>query len=524
MAQQARIDPAALDKLFEPYDRTNAPGFAVGVALAGVPGYRRGFGMASVELPVALSPTIRMRIGSTTKHFCVLAAMLLAEEGKLSIDDSPRRVLPELPAWAEPMTVRQLMAHTSGMRDGFDVMLHAAGPGLTAPDDMLFRMQLGMDDVNFAPGTNWSYNNAGYVLLTEIVERLSGQPFGTFLRDRILLPVGMNDTMLRPLDTDLVPNSATLHVPAPDGGWTRGVFGTPVTGMGGIVSTVDDMLLWLKHMSNPVVGTIATWAEMRTPVGGDGYGLGLFMDEYRGLRTVHHAGGVVGGASQMLKVVDHELDLILMTNGRSGLDMYQLVDAIIDACITDLPAKPAPRADADADGPPASGVFYSSGTGRVITLVEHEGKQAVDMGAMTLPTTRNEDGSLSTEILKSSLRITPVRDGGDMVALAITEHGVADRLERVEPPADAAAGVQPGRYENAAAGMTATLTNGPEGAVLLHVTCEVGTMDYTLIPIGPGLWRGKADSVLPLMPTLEFDADGFRLTTGRTSRFRFKKV
>lgn len=128
MKQNVKIDPAALDKLFEPFDRTDAPGFAVGVALGGRPVYRRGVGMASVELPVALSPTIRMRIGSTTKHFCVLAAMLLAEEGKLSIDDSPRRYIQELPEWAEPVTIRQLMSHTSGMRDCLDLILHAAGP------------------------------------------------------------------------------------------------------------------------------------------------------------------------------------------------------------------------------------------------------------------------------------------------------------------------------------------------------------------------------------------------------------
>ncbi|MGI4796896.1 MAG: serine hydrolase domain-containing protein [Janthinobacterium lividum] len=523
MVQQARIDTAALDRLFDPFDRTNAPGFAVGVALRGVPGYRRGVGMASIELPVALSPTIRMRIGSTSKHFCALAVMLLAEQGRLSIDDSPRRVLPELPGWADGMTIRQLMAHTSGMRDGFDVMLHVAGPGMSAADDMLLRLQFGMDDVNFAPGTNWNYNNAGYVLLTEIVERLSGETFADFLRDRILRPVGMNDTMLRPLDTDLVPNSATLHVPSPDGGWTRGVFGTPVTGMGGIVSTADDMLLWLKHMSSPVVGTAATWAEMRTPAGSHGYGLGLQMDEHRGLRTVHHAGGVVGGCSQMLKVVDHELDLILISNGRSGLDLFQMVDAVIDACITDLPARPVPPAGADADA--ASGVFHSPGTGRVITLVEHEGRQAVDVGGMILPTARNEDGSLSTEILKSDLRITPVRAADATVALEITEHGIADRLERVEPTADAAAGVQTGAYENAGTGMTATLSIGPEAAMLLlHLACEVGTMDYRLCPIGPNLWQGKADSVLPLMPTLEFDADGFSMTTGRTNRFRFRKA
>ena len=97
MTVQARIDTAALDALLAPYDTTHAPGFVLGVALKGAPRYRRGVGLANIELPVALSPSIRMRIGSTSKHFCVLAVMLLAEERKLSIEDSPRRVLPELP-------------------------------------------------------------------------------------------------------------------------------------------------------------------------------------------------------------------------------------------------------------------------------------------------------------------------------------------------------------------------------------------------------------------------------------------
>src|SRR4051794_25298055 len=110
MSMNAQVDPAALDELLAPYDRTDAPGFAVGVALQGIPRYRRGFGMASVELPVALSPTIRLRIGSTSKHFCVLAVMLLAEEGKLSIDDSARRYLPELPPLARNVSLRQLMS------------------------------------------------------------------------------------------------------------------------------------------------------------------------------------------------------------------------------------------------------------------------------------------------------------------------------------------------------------------------------------------------------------------------------
>src|SRR3546814_1731932 len=112
---------------------------------------------------------------------------------------------------------------------------------------------------------------------------------------------------------------------------SRGVFGVPIGGEGGIVSTVDDMLAWLKHMSDPVVGTPETWRTMRTPLTSHGYGLGLIAGRHRGLAAVHHAGAVVGGSCQMLKIVDHDLDIIVMSNGLGGLDLYTLVEAIIES-------------------------------------------------------------------------------------------------------------------------------------------------------------------------------------------------
>src|SRR3546814_15309678 len=95
-----------------------------------------------------------MRIGSTSKHFTALAIMLLAAERRLSIDDSPRKVLPELPGWADAITLRQMMAHTSGIRDSLDLILHAAGPGVAAAPDIHLRMLAALDRVTFAPGTD----------------------------------------------------------------------------------------------------------------------------------------------------------------------------------------------------------------------------------------------------------------------------------------------------------------------------------------------------------------------------------
>lgn len=511
-----RVDPAAIDKLLEPFDRTNQPGFAVGVALKGVPQYRRGVGVASVELPTALSPNIRMRIGSTTKHFCALAIMLLAEEGRLDIENSPRKYVPELPEWADTFTIHQLMSHTSGMRDSFDLLFQACGPGIVTSPDTPLKLLKDVDGVNFAPGTSWRYNNSGYALLTEIVERVSGEDFGQFLEKRIFEPVGMHETMLRPLDTDMVPNSASLHVPMPDGSWSRGVFGVPLRGEGGIVSTVDDMLRWLKHMADPVVGSRESWQLMQKPHTSHGYGLGLMMHKHRGLDTIHHAGAVAGGSSQMLKVLDHDLDIVVLNNnGLNVLAMYQLVDAIIDACIPDLPP-----ARIDVGGTPIEGTFYSPETGRVISLMAHDGAQLLNLSGMMLPTIRDADGGISVPILPTDLLIRSEAEG---TRLQVTEFASVDTLERTESPHGEGLDGQVGSYASGSAGLTAELSRSEEG-YSLRLANSLGSLVYPLTPIGPRLWQMVSPVPMPLGGTLEFSDNEFLFSTGSTTRLRFTRL
>jgi hypothetical protein len=325
----------------------------------------------------------------------------------------------------------------------------------------------------------------------------------------------MNDTLLRSLDTNLVPNSATLHVPSPAGGYVRGVFGVPIGGEGGIVSTVDDMLLWLKHMSDPVIGSRESWKTMRTPVASHGYGLGLTNDRHRGLTTVHHAGTVIGGSCQMLKVLDHELDIIVMSNGLGALDLHGLIDAIIDRCIPNLPPPPD-----NVPAAPVTGVFHSAETGRALALESIEGKQAVRIGGMTLPALRDIDGGLSVTMILTDLRVTPQLDGR---ALEIREFGKTDILRRVEASKNVELGPLVGRYENAAAGIAAAIERDDAGAALLTLSNSLGAMDYTLTAIGPALWEGRATSPLPLAVLLEVKDNGFLLTTGRTLRLSFER-
>ncbi|MCH8616628.1 beta-lactamase family protein [Sphingomonas sp. SM33] len=511
----ARVDPAELDKLLDPFDRTGQPGFAVGVSLGGVPLYRRGVGTASVELPIALSPQIRMRIGSTTKQFCALAIMLLAEDGQLSIEDTPRKYVPELPDWADEFTIRQLLSHTSGMRDSFDLLFQTCGPGIVTPPDTPLKMLLDFDDLNYTPGASWRYNNSGYVLLSEIVERVSGQTFGDFLRTRILEPVGMYQSLLRPLDTDMLSNSASLHSPLPGGGWSRGVFGVPLRGEGGLVSTVDDMLQWLRHMSDPVVGSHDSWQQMRTACSTHGYGFGLFMQKHRGLDTVHHAGAVAGGSSQALKVVDYDLDIVVLNNnGLNVLAMYQLVDAIIDACVPGLPPIPA-----DSGATPLGGTFYSKATGRVMALIPHEGAQLVNLSGMMLPTNRDSDGGITVQIVPTDLVIRPDTEGS---RLEVREFGSDDILDRIEPSPGESLDEWVGDYSIVPGKISAALSRSGDGFQLSLVN-GLGSLTYPLVPLGPRLWQMVSPVPMPLGGTLEFEEGAFLFSTASTTRLRFHR-
>lgn len=327
MSSSSPPDPriAALDDLFKPLSRSDAPGLVVGVAQQGRAVYRRGFGLASVEHGVANTPWTRMRIGSTSKQFTCLAALLLAEEGKIDIDASVRAYLPELPAFPalgpEP-SLRQLMTHTSGYRCYLDLGFIADGMAIK-PAGVAWDVQRRQRTANFAPGTNMVYCNSGYQLLSRVIEQASGQPFEQFLQQRIFAPLGLLDTVSVPSDFELHPGTATLHVAQGGGGWRRGIFPTvELKGEGAIVSTVDDMLRWLAHLRAPhkTIGSAASWQQMLTPTALDNglvnpYGLGLMRHDYRGLEVIHHAGGVIGGASQMLTVPSQALDIIVISNG-----------------------------------------------------------------------------------------------------------------------------------------------------------------------------------------------------------------
>jgi CubicO group peptidase (beta-lactamase class C family) len=446
----SRSKTAALDAIFEPANRTTTPGLVVGVARHGRVVYRRGFGMASLEHAVANTPATKMRIGSTSKHFTSLAVLLLAEDGKLDIDAPANTYLPELPQLQGMPTVRQFMNHTSGYHCSLSLSFIANGlapPPKGWASESLFRQK----GVNFAPGEAQTYCNGGYHLLSLIVDRVSGQPFEDFAKERIFDVLGMNDTAYVTSDMKIVPGMATLHVPQPDGSYRRGIFPSEeIRGEGAVVSTVDDMLLWLRHLNGPKrVGSDDSWRQMLEPtVLSNGaksiYGLGLHRHAYRGVEIVHHAGAVIGGGGQMLTVPAHGLDVIIYGNGgpvNPIASALKVVDAVLEDVLTDA-APAAPSAEAYKH---LAGERYIGKSGVTVAfgvVGEDLGLSFLGEGAMPVLKVRGgrlvagwEDVALGP-LEFDTRELAPTPDGGAPDAITFWESGSSERLERVaeDPP------------------------------------------------------------------------------------------
>ena len=319
-AQPVAVDlQAKVDGIFKRWTPTT-PGCAVGADVKGQPVIRRAYGLADLEHEVANRPDTIFETGSVAKQFTAMAVLLLAKDGKLSLDDPVRKHLPELPASAAAVTVRQMLQHTGGLRDwGYVVAVPGWPRGSRVHThehvlDVLSRQQA----LNFAPGTNWSYSNSGYNLAAILVSRLSGMSFAAFTKARIFDPLGMTDSSWRDDWTRVVKRRAVAY------GERRGAFviNMPfenVHGNGGMLTTIGDLLKWNANFETPVVGDAALLAEMQKPaVFTDGraheYAFGLYVDTYRGLREVDHSGGTAGYVTHLVRYPDQRVSVAVLCN------------------------------------------------------------------------------------------------------------------------------------------------------------------------------------------------------------------
>jgi CubicO group peptidase (beta-lactamase class C family) len=288
-----------VDRIFAAYDKTDSPGCAVGVIRDGNFIYRKAYGMASLELEVPLTPQSVFYMASVSKQFTAAAVVLAAEKGFLSLDENVRKYIPELPDYGHVITLRQMLHHTSGLRD-FETLLYLSGKRISEPHsveemvDLIARQKL----LNNAPGDEWIYSNTNYFLLAEVVKRATKKSLAEFAAENIFRPLGMMHTRFYDDHTVVVPGRIPAYDPGSGGGflvnWSTSF---DLVGPGGMMSSVDDLLLWDRNFYGDKLGNGTFLKEMQTRgVLNDGketdYALGLELSTYRGLAIVEHSGGL----------------------------------------------------------------------------------------------------------------------------------------------------------------------------------------------------------------------------------------
>jgi CubicO group peptidase (beta-lactamase class C family) len=324
-----------LDSIFHEYTG-DVPGASVIVIRDGKVIARRSFGMANLEEHVAASSNTHYRLASMTKQFTAAAILTLRDDGKLTLDDSVRRWLPSLPAYAGAITIRHLLTHSSGLIDYEDVI--PAGTTKQLRDADVLRLLETQASTYFPPGTSYRYSNSGYALLALIVESASGRRFPDFLHDRIFKPLGMKTTVAHEEGISQVVHRAYGY--SREGtGWRRTdqSLTSAVLGDGGIYTSVDDLEHWIAALDQ---GRFAEAWEPRvdTDVKGVKYGFGWRIGEQDGHRVISHTGESIGFRNALVRFPDEHLAIIVLTNRNEG-HPYDLAMEVAHVILTPSEAR-----------------------------------------------------------------------------------------------------------------------------------------------------------------------------------------
>lgn len=469
---------ARTDSVFARFAGTSGPGCAVGVSRAGQPVLARAYGMADLEHDVANTPVTVFEAGSVSKQLTAAATVLLALDGKLSLDDDVRKYIPELPDYGTPITIRHLLQHTSGLRDWGSVAAIGGWPRGTRTYTHAHVLDIARRQtaLNYPPGTHYSYTNTGYNLQAILVERVSGMPFAEFSRTRLFEPLGLANTQWRDDYSEIVKGRAVAYRPAQGGGWRMDMPFENVHGNGGLLTTVDDLLRWTEELhTGATLG--AKWKEEMHRQGrlNNGrqieYASGLNVTDWRGLPEVSHSGATAGYRAFLARYPEQHVAVAVLCNAANA-NATQLAHQAVDAF---LPARPATTAGARANGAGANGaamgttpvtldsaalavragVYRDDRMGGLQRLIVENGQLRVAGGPMLAPLSATRFQPAPGMLIE--FRAAPV--GGRAPFDLITPDGDTTRYTPMTPftPTAAQLAEYAGRYRSEEADITYTM-------------------------------------------------------------------
>lgn len=483
-----------VDALFAKWSKPDVPGASVVVIRDGKILLSKGYGMADLERGVPITSQTVFNVGSISKQFTAFAIQLLVQDGKLSLDDDMRKYLPEMPDLKQTITIRHLLHHTSGLRDSTN-LLYLAGwryDDVLNQDDLL-SMQRRQRTLNFAPGTEHLYNNAGYVLLAAIVERVSGKPLSVFAKERIFDPLGMKHTRFQTNYSDLVPNRALSYQLASDGAYKYSPVNKVAPGPGDVLTTAEDLALWDGNFDDGRIGGKEIQARMlETGVLNSGasvnYASGLYFETYRGLKLVEHLGTIGGYISIMSRFPGQHFTVAVLANARSVSPVKlsrQITDIFLAHDLAPKPVAAPPKqypAEVKLDASKLAAVagFYALGPDFGCNFTGEDGRLMIQCtGQGKSPTFASADREFFSKAVDARFSFDAPGQNGVSARFVLHQNGKDQPGLRTQKPAltDADMRAYEGQYYSDELGVLYTVGRKDGKLVMIFPRGEL-PMDY----------------------------------------------
>ncbi len=516
-----------IDSIFVRFDGTNRPGCALGVGLGGHPVHLRGYGMADLQQGTVITPQSIFHVASVSKQFAAIAVASLARDGRLSLDDDVRTFIPELPAHHPRYTVRQLMYHTAGVRDHWELLGYA---GWRYPAD-LFTNEDVLDilsrqkALNFTPGSEYLYSNGGYTLLAYIAERVSGRSLRALSHERIFAPLGMTRTHVHDDHAMVVPGRTSAYQAAGDG-WRVSIPTFDTHGATSLFTTVEDLLKWLHNFETGAVLGKPLLDEARTSgvlTSGRSinYGYGIATGTYRGTPTIGHGGSDAGYRADIVRFPEHGLDIAVACNfsaAAPGTYSRAVADIVLDGKLAPMPEPPATVTLAAERAESFAGTWRAANTDLATIFRVRDGRLVQGAGGAGAPVDALDESRIR---FGGGEGVFTGPAGARSPVLHVVQNGaIVDSLIRMPAftPGRAELTEYVGDYWSDELGVRYRIEQQDSGLVVR--TFKHGT--FAMRPLYPDAFQAQRPGTIRFLRT-RGRVTGFRVSSGRVRNVEFTR-
>jgi len=521
-----------VDALFKKWDRPDSPGCMLAVIKDGEFIYQRAYGMADLERSVPITPNSIFDIGSTGKQFTATVIAILVNQGLLGLDDSIRKHIPEMPPYADQITIRHLIHHTSGLRDYLTLMdLRGLSDVNIYAEDFLFDLIARQKGLNFKPGSEYLYSNSGYFLLGTIAERITEKHITELIKEHILDPLGMTHTTFNKDFHPIVKNRAMSY----DAGEQEGTFVNALALSGGfgdgpMLTCVGDLLLWdrnfyankLNNSQADLINQLHTAGKLNNGKS-IAYAFGLEVTKYKGQRVVQHDGAWAGYRSEMMRLPDQRMTFICLSNLRT-IEPAALCQQVANIYLEDVLKSEKPRRKQKSNKNVTSGMEIKEFTGlyqsRSLTfdIFIKDNELFITGGINEHLVVRQPDGRFKVGELPSHL----VFSGAGNETMTMFQTDRVTRFKRIaaERYHPSSLSIYAGRYYSQELDVQYSIIDADNALTLMRIPFDDPKPVYVYAK------NALRTSIGELRLTVDKDRNikGFTLNAGRVKNIKFRKI